>query len=319
MGNAQLLTVCLMMWSQTAAYQSASPPVSTKTTPLGVSVELATVDGCTSYHMGEEIALVTRYRSTLADRYQLETAICGKYLATADTFNRSPGKTQPVGGSFCPHPISIRKGWPGNVENPQLAVDSRRAKLGTDPDELGSPGYLNYSRLGDHTVNITSHRVYPLAAPPVTETAVPVSPYELTSNTLHIMIVPADEAWQHSVLAEAMPALLDRSKKDSPACHWLRELTSREATMERIHQIRSGGPCRDRAWFHTPFDIEELHKLFRDPKFPVTTDVLDQLAYGFVLTQHPELNDFDNSNLSSNEYSKRCGTAALSSNRPRHG
>ena len=308
MRDALLLALALVTWS-VAARQSPRLPASTKTTTPGVSVELATLDGRTTYHMGEEISLLTRYRSTLADRYLLETAICGKFLATADTFNRSPGKTQSVGGSFCLPPISIRKGWPGNVERPQLAVDTRRVKLGPDPVELWSPGYLNYSHLGDHTVNITSHRVYPLDAPPVTATTVPESPYQLTSNTLHITIVPADEAWQHSNLTQVKPILHDRSRKDPPECHWLRELTSHEATVERIYQIRTGGPCRDRTLFHTPFDMEELHKLFSHPKFPVTTEVLDQLAYGFVLNQHPELNDFDNSDLSSDEYSKRFDAA----------
>lgn len=303
------LTLTVMLWSHSTVCQSANQPASPKTNPPGVSLELATLDGRITYHMGEEIGLVTRYRSSVSDRYLLETAICGRYLATADTFNRQPGKTQPVGGPVCHHPVYFRKGWQGSVEQPVLAVDTHRVKLGLDPVELWSPGYLNYSRLGDHAVNITSHRVYPLDAPPVTETTVPESPYELTSNTLHIMIVPADESWQHSVLAEVTPELHDRGKKDPPGCHWMRELTSREATMERIYQIRTDGPCRDRTLFRTPFDIEQLHKLFRNPKFPATTQVLDQLAYGFVLTRHPELDDWDNSDLSPEEYRKRFDTS----------
>jgi hypothetical protein len=294
--------------AQLAISQSQGQLASVKTTPPGVSVELATVDGRTTYHMGEEISLVTRYRSTVADRYLLETAICGKYTATADIFNRKPGKTQALGGPICYHSYHPRKGWPGASEKPVLAVDSNRVKLGSEPVELWSPAYLN-SQLGDHAVNITSRRVYPLDAPPVTETTVPESPYELTSNTLHIMIVPADDEWQHGVLAGIKPTLHDRNKKDAPSCHWLRELSSREATMERIYQVRTGGPCLQRAWFHTPLDFEELHKLFRDPKFPVTTDVLDQLAYGFMINEHPELVDWDNSDLSFEQYRALSGTS----------
>jgi hypothetical protein len=296
------LALTIAICTQLAISQSQNQPASAKTTPPGVSVELATVDGRTTYHMGEEISLVTRYRSTVADRYLLETAICGKFTATADVFNRKPGKTQPIGSPVCYHAIYLRKGWQGASEKPVLAVDSNRVKLGSEPVELWSPGYLNYSQLGEHTVNITSRRVCPLDAPPVTETTVPESPFELTSNTLHIMIVPADNEWQHGVLAEIKPALRDRSRKDVPSCHWLRELSSREATLERLYQVRTGGPCLERAWFHTPLDFEELHKLFRDPKFPVTTNVLDQLAYGFVVTEHPELVDWDNSDLSFQEY-----------------
>ena len=306
--SLQHLVLVMAFYAPLAISQSGEA-ASPKTTPHGVSVELATVDGRTTYHMGEEIGLVTRYRSTVAGRYLLDTAICGKYTATADIFNRKPGKTQPIGSPFCYHSYHPPKGWPGAPEKPVLAIDSNRVKLGSEPVELWSPGYLNYSQLGDHTVNITSRRVYPLDAPPVTETTVPESTYELTSNTLHIMIVPADDEWQHGVLAGIKSTLHDGSKKDPPSCHWLRELSSREATMERIYQVRTGGPCLARAWFHTPLDFEELHKLFRDPKFPVTTDVLDQLAYGFEITEHPELVDWDNSDLSFEQYRKLSGAS----------
>lgn len=296
--------------AQFATCQSSPRSTAVKTTPRGVSIELATIDGRTTYHMGEEIGLVTRYRSTIPNQYLLETAICPKYLATADTFNRKPGKTQPVGVSMgCYHPTALHKGWAGASEIPKLAVDTHRVALGSDPVELWSPGYLYYSQLGDHTVNITSHRIYPLDAPPVTATAVPESPYELTSNTIHIVIVPADEDWQRQVLAEIMPALRDRKNKDPHGCSRLRDLTSPEATAERIYQLRSDGPCHDRLWFHTPLDIQELHKLFRNPRFPVSTEVLDQLAEGFVRSTRPELDDWDNSDLSFEEYRAQFGTS----------
>lgn len=303
LGRVRCLALAAVVCAQFAICQS--PPLSTAVyaTPPGVSVELATLDGRTTYHLGEEIGLVTRYRSTIPNRYLLETAICPKYLATADIFNRKPGKTQPVGvGMGCYHLPALRKGWAGSSEIPKLAVDTRRVALGSDPVELWSPGYLNYSQLGDHTVNITSHRVYPLDAPPVTATTVPDSSFELTSNTVHIMIIPADADWQRQALAEIMPALRDRKNRDPHGCSRLRDLTSPESTSERIYQLRTDGPCRDRLWFHTPLDIQELHKLFRNPKFPVSTEVLDQLAEGFVRSNHPELDDWDNSDLSFEEY-----------------
>jgi hypothetical protein len=306
LGRVRCLALATVVCAQFATSQSPLRSTAVKTTPPGASVELATTDGRTTYHLGEEIGLVTRYRSTIVNRYLLETAVCPKYLATADTFNRKPGKTQPVGVSMgCYHKPHPRKGWAGDSETPELAVDTLRVVLGSDPVELWSPGYLNYSQLGDHTVNITSHRVYPLDTPPVTATMVPESCYELTSNTVHITIIPADADWQRQVLAEIMPALRDRKNKDPRACSRLRDLTSPESTAERIYQLRTDGPCRDRVWFHTPLDIEELHKLFRNPKFPVSTEVLDQLAEGFVRSNHPELDDWDNSYLSFEEYQAR--------------
>jgi hypothetical protein len=298
----------MVVCAQVATCLSRHSPALPKTTPPGVSIELATLDGRTTYHLGEEIGLVTRYRSTIVNRYLLETAICPKYLATADTFNRQPGKTQPVGVSMgCYHYQPPRKGWGEGSETSVLAVDTRRVTLGNDPVELWSPGYLNYSQLGEHSVNITSHRVYPMDAPPVTATTVPESSYELTSNTVHIVIIPADADWQRQALAEIMPALRDRKNSDPHACQRLRDLTSPEATAVRTYQLRTDGPCRDRLWFRTPLDIQELHRLFRNPRFPVSPEVLDQLAAGFARSAHPELDDWDNSDLSFEEYRVRFG------------
>jgi hypothetical protein len=310
LSSVPCLALATIACTQIATCQSAPQSALVKTVPPGVILELVTLDGRTTYHLGEEVGLVTRYRSTIVNRYLLETAICPKHLATADTFNRKPGKTQPVGVSMgCYHIPHPRKGWAGASETPELAVDTRRVALGNDPVELWSPGYLNYSQLGEHAVSITSHRVYPLDAPPVTATTVPESSYELTSNTVHIMIVPADADWQRRALAEILPALRDRKNRDPHGCSRLRDLTSPESTAERTYQLRTDGPCHDRLWFHTPLDIQELHKLFRNPKFPVSTEVLDQLAEGFVRSNHPELDDWDNSDLSFEEYRVQFGTS----------
>jgi len=106
--------VLMMAFCAPLAISQSGLAASPKTTPPGVGVELATVDGRTTYHMGEEVGLVTRYRSAVADRYVVETAICGKYTATADIFNRNPGKTQPIGSPFCYHLLSA-KGVAGRV------------------------------------------------------------------------------------------------------------------------------------------------------------------------------------------------------------
>ncbi|MGA8270658.1 MAG: hypothetical protein WB919_03805 [Candidatus Sulfotelmatobacter sp.] len=311
-----MLRFCVSLWlaiatcTATAICQTQNTPSPDKVTAPGVSIELATIDGRTTYHMGEEIKIVTRYRSTIPGRYLLETAICSKYVATADTFQRQPGMTQLVGvsmGCYSPHFEKRRTLTPD--PGPRLAVETRRVVLGADPVELWSPGNMHYSQLGEHIVSITSRRVYPLDAPPVTATAVPDSPYEMTSNTLHIMIVPADLAWQSGIFSEIVPSLRDPRRKDENSCDRLNELTSREATSERIHQVRFHGPCRERVWFHTSLDFQALHTLFPEPKFPVTTGVLDQLAEASVHVEDPALDDWDNSNLTFEEYGQRYSAA----------
>jgi len=189
----------------------------------GASLSIRFVNGATQFHVGEVIPIELAFSASVSDTYDMSTRNYDRSGRTdMESFHVTPSGRDPL------HRYYSNGVFMGGGFGSSRLLTSEPAIMREDLNEwlaLDQPGY--------YTLYVTTRRISRRAA--IRSEAV-----ELRSNALEFEVVPADSAWQDSVLRSAMSVLDNTDSADEAkqaAMRSLRFVDSPASVTELVRQM----------------------------------------------------------------------------------
>ena len=229
--RARLLITCITL-TALAGCTKPSPPVpqgspaffarhtaAMAKNPEGVTLELRTETGRTTYHLYEAIPIQWIFRSAKLDGYQIEMDESMNPAGQENFFD-----IDPVDGASTPWRF-------GSAHISSICCESDRQSLKSTPvvfhRELTN--FYRFAKSGTYSLYLTSHRVFCKGCQPDPADESKIS---VTSNVLTLQILPDDPAWDSQQLAKAVATLDDPGVRTE-----YEELQTRATKMRGVSEL----------------------------------------------------------------------------------
>ena len=287
----RILTACLLLQFAAAPGASAQEPFETEhlrrlaENPEGVSLTVTVENGRRRFAMGEIVRLQLSFSSQIPDTYQLDPISydrSGRLNVDLPTVTPAASAVDPLEDYYGAGLFAFVGG----------GISTPPSFLGPDPVSLSLVlnEHLRFERPGRFRLFVVSRRVHPAGR---------YAGLSVTSNVIDLEIVEADPAVQQRQIAAALAVLRDDSDTTrlDAACQVLRfqgTAGAVDAILDEYH--RPAASCRSTFSLGLngvppplrAYAARAMLLRLRDPRYPVGSRFLPNLAFLTYLTQHPD-------------------------------
>jgi hypothetical protein len=249
----------------------AAAPLAAQTEPP-VRLKLECAKSPCTFHMGEVIPLELAFTSSVAKRYQINTAQYSDSRMNGDTFEVTPrdGVRDPLQNYV------VFGGAAGSMLMTFQYLSAQPVNIKVTLNEA-----VRFDRPGSYRLRATSTRV--------SDTSVTTGGMgkgvAVNSNQIELEILPAEPDWQQRELRRIVQSLSQPQHTNEPLTA-LRFLGTEEAARELARRLGAATQLDEYPCMfgligspHSDAGLAEMNVLLRDADFPVTATFLRTMAY----------------------------------------